>query len=390
MTRRFEVLGAWRSVILAAVLASIFAIPAHAQFVCGGSANGGAPQDGGSATATGSINNVACGSFANASGALESGNTAFGQTADARGDFSFNTAVGRSNARGNSSANTASGEGADAHGDQSANTATGALADAHGNNSDNTATGIDARAFGDNSNNAAMGRSSDAHGGFSNNTAAGPFAKASGNGSSNVAMGDHADAHGDNSNNIAIGANSLAANNSVAFGAGAQAAFVNSAAFGNGAVATRANQQVFGTLSNTYSMPGLPSAASRAAQAKGTELELVTTDPFGNLAAMPMSSLGLASATDVTALSANVDQLNRRISKANTGVAMAFALAGVPTLLPGKKFALSANWGTFDSENGAALSGAMRVYHDVQFNASFAYGFRENIPGGRIGVSCQW
>jgi hypothetical protein len=70
---------------------------------------------------------------------------------------------------------------------------------------------------------------------------------------------------------------------------------------------------------------------------------------------------------------------------------MAFALAGsAPTLLPGKKFALSANWGTFQAQNGAALGGALRIYHDVQLNAAFAYGFRDNMGGGRVGMNYQW
>jgi hypothetical protein len=67
-------------------------------------------------------------------------------------------------------------------------------------------------------------------------------------------------------------------------------------------------------------------------------------------------------------------------------VAMAFAMAGVPTVLPNEKFVLSANWGTFQGENGAALSGAVRIYKNVQLNGSFAYGFRENMAGGHAGL----
>ena len=61
-------------------------------------------------------------------------------------------------------------------------------------------------------------------------------------------------------------------------------------------------------------------------------------------------------------------------------------MAGVPTVLPNEKFVLTANWGTFQGENGAALSGAVRIYHNVQLNGSFAYGFRENMAGGRAGL----
>ena len=69
---------------------------------------------------------------------------------------------------------------------------------------------------------------------------------------------------------------------------------------------------------------------------------------------------------------------------------MAFAMSASPTLLPGKKFALSANWGTFQGENGAALTGAIRLSGDIQLNGAFAYGFRENMSGGRAGLSFQW
>ena len=423
----------WWLVILAVVAwGFVCCVPVQAQFVCAGSSDGAAPLTGQGAEATGSTANVACGfaagadgnggantavgTFASAQGdnglnvavgtfsfadGNNSGNTASGSFADAHGENSDNTASGfvakafgagsantatgfKANASGNASFNTATGRTANAMGDNSDNTATGVSADAHGNTSANTATGVNANASGDNSDNTATGPSAFAFGSSSSNVAMGNSAVASGNGSSNIAIGDHSDARGDNSNNIAIGANSRAASNSVAFGTGAQAAFVNSAAFGNGAVATRANQQVFGSLSNTYTLPGLPLAASNAAQSGATKV--VTTDGFGNLGTMPFTSLGLASASDLATLSVSVDQLSRRVSKANTGVAMAFAMAGVPTLLPNEKFAFTTNWGTFQGENGAALSGAVRIYRNVQLQGSFAYGLRENMAGGHAGL----
>ena len=339
-----------RCVVMVAALALISAVPVRAQFVCAGSTDGDAPQTGQGATAIGSTANVACGRGASANGNGAS-NVALGTFALAEG--------------GNNSSNVAVGTFTDAHGNQSHNTASGSFADAHGEISDNTANGFLAKAVGDGS----------------GNTAIGTRANASGNGSSNVAIGDSATASGDSSKNTAIGANSLAANNSAAFGAGAQATFVNSAAFGNGAKATRANQQAFGTTTNTYSMPGLTSAASKAAQSGPTQV--VTTDALGNLGTTAPSSLGLATGADV-ALS--VDQLSRRINKSNTGVAMAFAIAGVPTLLSTEKFAFATNWGTFQGENGAALSGAVRIYRNVQLQGSFAYGFRENMAGGHAGL----
>jgi autotransporter adhesin len=213
----------------------------------------------------------------------------------------------------------------------------------------------------------------------------GASADAHGDNSQNVALGSHANASGNGTQNTAVGANSVATGtNSSSFGSGTQAAFVNSAAFGSGAKATRANQQVFGTSSNTYTLPGVTSAASLAAQSGPTQV--VTTDASGNLGATLISNLGLGTATDVSALSASLDQLTRRVNKTFTGVAMAFAMSGVPSLLATEKFALSANWGTFQGENGAALSGAVRIYRNVQLQGSFAYGFRENMAGGHAGL----
>jgi hypothetical protein len=274
------------------------------------------------------------------------------------------------------------GQKSNAGGNSSFNLATGAGANASGDMSDNIASGNSADAGGAASSNLAHGDTANASGAGSANTAVGSHANASGDGGSNVAIGSRAKASGGGDKNTAVGANAAATGtNSSAFGQGATANFVNSAAFGSGATVTRANQQVFGTNTNTYTVPGLTSAASNAAQSGPTQF--VTTDASGNLGTLPLSSLGVASTTDVVA---SVGQLNRRISKANTGVAMAFAMAGVPALLSTEKFAFSASWGAFQGENGAALSGAVRIYRNVQLQGSFAYGFRENMAGGHAGL----
>jgi hypothetical protein len=89
-------------------------------------------------------------------------------------------------------------------------------------------------------------------------------------------------------NSTAIGTNAKAGSvggggaNATAIGDNTTAAFANSAAFGNNATAVRANQQVFGTTSNTYTMPGITSPASRGAQTG--LLQLPTRDTMGNLA----------------------------------------------------------------------------------------------------------
>ena len=80
-----------------------------------------------------------------------------------------------------------------------------------------------------------------------------------------------------------------------------------------------------------------------------------------------------------------------RTSRAYTGVAMAFAMAGVPTLLPTEKFAATMNWGTFQGGNGLAINGAFRVTNNMQLAGGVAYGLDgNNIAGGRVGLRFGW
>src|SRR6267378_2731482 len=266
--------------------------PVKAQFVCAGNNETTANGDG--AIALVSPGNFACGTNANAVGGGGATNTAIGNNSVAHGFASANTASGfAADASGQLSFNTATGAGADAHGDSSANTATGFLADAHGDASANTASGF--------------------------------AANASGAGSQNIAMGFNADAHGDGTNNVAIGTFATATGaNSSALGNGAQATFDNSTAIGNGATATRANQQMFGTASNTYTMAGIATAASRAAQAGPTSI--VTSDNAGNLATRSLADLGLASQSDISALNGRINDVNR---EARGGIPLALAASGL-------------------------------------------------------------
>lgn len=317
--------------VLAAASTGLVLAPSavQAQFICVGNTNGAAVPPGAAsgAGATAGFNlGVACGPSANASGD-GSANNAFGGSANASGI--------------NGSVNTAIGDSSNASGDGSQNTATGSGANASGNGSGNVAMG--------------------------------EFANASGAGVSNVAIGNHANATGANS---------------TAMGNGASATFSNSAAFGNGATVTRANQQVFGTASNTYTMTGITSAASKAAQS-GT-LQLVTSDAAGNLATAPLAAAGVASTGDIAGINAQLNDLTSRSNKAYTGVAMAFAMAGVPTVLPHEKIAMTMNYGNFQGTNGLALNAAVRLGEYVQLNGGIGYGINENIAGGRIGVRVGW
>ena len=328
--------------------------PAAAQFVCDSDAAG---ESGAGANAAGGSGNVACGTNADASGNLGS-NTATGAEANASGTGSLNMASGfQTNASGASSVNSATGRLANASGDLSANIASGNQTNASGNSSSNIATGF--------------------------------LTNASGANSSNIAIGTSANASGAGTSNTAVGANSIATGgNASAFGTGASATFANSAAFGNGATATRASQQVFGTGANTYTMGGITSAASRAAQTG--PLQVVTSDASGNLATQSAAAAGIASTEDISAINSRLDALNSRTSKAITGVAMAFAMAGVPTLTGEENFAVTMNWGTFEGAHGTAISAALRLAENVQLNAGFGYGIDERIVGGRAGLRFAW
>src|SRR6201998_4673755 len=87
--------------------------------------------------------------------------------------------------------------------------------------------------------------------------------------------------------------------NSAAIGTNASASFANSAAIGTGAATSRANQQSFGTALNTYTMAGITSAASTAAQTGPTQI--VTSDAGGNLATNTAAGLGLATTSQIAA-----------------------------------------------------------------------------------------
>jgi hypothetical protein len=183
-------------------------------------------------------------------------------------------------------------------------------------------------------------------------------------------------------NTTAVGQNAQASGaSSTAYGFNASASHANSAAFGNGASTARANQQVFGTAANTYTAPGLASGASRTAQ--GAPTHIVTSNAGGDLASYTPSELGLAT-------QAGLNAVNTRVDKANAGVAMAFAMAGTPNLMPNEKFAVSMNWGAFERQHGVALASALRLSDTVQVNSGVGYGVNGNTFGGRAGLRIGW
>jgi hypothetical protein len=206
---------------------------------------------------------------------------------------------------------------------------------------------------------------------------------AAANGTSSLAVGNNAAA---GTNSVALGQNAQALGvGSTAIGEGASTgSFNNAMAIGNGAVATRDNQVVVGTASNTYTMPGITSAASRAAQVG--PLQVVTSDANGNLA------------TDGGALFNNINNLNQQIAhidqdlrRLDGGVAMAMALGGV-YLPEHQTVAVHANLGFYNGAQAFGIQGVGRINQTFTVNGGVAFDVsgRGNGVGGRIGMSAGW
>jgi trimeric autotransporter adhesin len=120
-----------------------------------------------------------------------------------------------------------------------------------------------------------------------------------------------------------------------------------------------------GTAANTYTLPGLASAASLAAQVGPTNF--ITTDANGNLAASPFGTGSFASAGSVRpsppppracrrglALFSNTQSTGRREARQGIAGAMAIATAPLPSA-PGR-LTYIANGATFPGEFAAGGS----------------------------------
>ena len=69
---------------------------------------------------------------------------------------------------------------------------------------------------------------------------------------------------------------------------------------------------------------------------------------------------------------------------------MAFAMADVPTLMPGETLAMTMNYGTFEGTSGLALNAAFRLSDALQVTGGIGYGVDEQIAGGRVGLRMAW
>jgi len=352
--------------------------------------------------------NTAIGSGATAGmgTATESQNTALGEGALAGvgDDNQQNTAIGEdahAGVSGNgSSTNSAVGNGAMAGiGDASSDNAAfgGGTQSGVGTDSDfNSAFGPASGAgIGDDADrNTAVGSNTTAGlgNGSDSNTAVGDSARAGigDDANDNVAIGESADAGvGDGkSGNLALGPDASANgalsdgfDDATAVGSSAAADFDRSAAFGADAVATRANQMVYGTDTETHTMPGITSAASRSAQSG--PLELVTSDAMGNLATDGGEWFGR--------VRANADDIDDN----SEGIAMAMSIQD-PDLVGDERLGLKVGWGTFSGENAMGVAASGVLVPDIGAGIRLglaggaAFGLSRGGIGGRAGLQLSW
>ena len=136
----------------------------------------------------------------------------------------------------------------------------------------------------------------------------------------------------------------------VALGASTSATFSNSTAIGFGATTTRANQMSFGTATNTYTMAGITSGASTAAQSGPTEF--VTTDLNGNLAAF---DLGPTFSAINTRINRAFNRIDHTRNEAEGGVALAMAAGQIRYDDRAGKLSVGGGLGGFEHEGGGAV-----------------------------------
>jgi hypothetical protein len=244
------------------------------------------------------------------------------------------------------------------------------------------------------SNNIALGSNTGSFISASDTIAIGTSALAGGNGG--IAMGKNAFAAGTGDTAIGEGAR-VEADNSSAFGTGATvlATHTNSTAVGTGATTTRANQVMVGTANTTYTMAGIASGASKAAQ--GAPTHLVTSNSSGDLAAYSASQLGLATSGDVSNLQSQINHLGNRDKELTEGIATIASLAQ-PILLPGQHFAMRAGWGGYDDASAVGFSAAGVVAGNIlsqgrgtlTLDGGVGFGTDEGEVAGRAGASFGW
>lgn len=97
---------------------------------------------------------------------------------------------------------------------------------------------------------------------------------------------------------------------------------------------------------------------------------------------------------DMQGFDQEVSALNETLAKqsiaTNQGIALSLAIAGTGDISSDEHFAVSANWGTFNGENGVAAGFAMRVRDHLVVNAAVASALSGGQMAGRAGIRFGW
>jgi autotransporter adhesin len=199
---------------------------------------------------------------------------------------------------------------------------------------------------------------------------------------------------------VALGENNTATGTgAVAIGNANSATGDGAVAIGNGAVASRAGQIALGNNVSTYTLAGLSSDASNAAQ-QGA-VRLVTTDLAGNLGTMDIDM------SDVAGIGGRLDALEGRVGtlenrvvaldgalsrqarRADGGIAAAMALGGT-VMPPDSTFAISFNLATYRGQQGFSTAIVARVSDHVWVSGGIAGSTVRGSTGGRAGITFGW
>jgi autotransporter adhesin len=201
-------------------------------------------------------------------------------------------------------------------------------------------------------------------------------------GASAAAFGTGAVAAGNGS--VATGPSAVAAGTgSIAIGRGATAAQAGAVAIGADATTTRANQVAIGGSGNTYTLAGVNSAASTAAQSG--PVRVVTADASGNLA---------TTAFDITDITTRIDKVERDVSavsaEAREGIAMAMAMTSASMPSAGGKTSWASNVATFSGQVAGSFGVAHRFDTSFPFAVTGSVGIGTSRIGARVGLAGEF
>jgi autotransporter adhesin len=146
---------------------------------------------------------------------------------------------------------------------------------------------------------------------------------------------------------------------------------------------TRANQIAVGTSANTYTLAGLPSAASNAAQLGATSF--VTTDQYGNLGTASFNP------ADIAALDGRVKGLESTVAdnraEARGGTALALAAASLRYDDRPDKLSVAGGIGYFKGMTGLSAGIGYATSESFRLNAAISTVPRRGDVGLSAGMS---